>query len=42
MSSSPADRSTVTFRDLNGNGRLDPYEDPSRPVEERVDDLLRR
>ena len=27
-------------RDLNGNGRLDPYEDPRRPVEERVDDLL--
>ena len=40
MSSSPADRSTVTFRDLNGNGLLDPYEDPSRPVEERVADLL--
>lgn len=30
----------VTFRDLNGNGRLDPYEDPRRPVEERVADLL--
>ena len=28
------------FRDLNGNGRLDPYEDPRRPVDERVDDLL--
>jgi beta-glucosidase len=28
------------FRDLNKNGRLDPYEDPNRPVEERVDDLL--
>jgi beta-glucosidase len=28
------------YRDLNGNGRLDPYEDPARPVEERVDDLL--
>ena len=27
-------------RDLNGNGELDPYEDPRRPVEERVDDLL--
>ena len=40
MSSSPADRSTLTFRDLNGNGLLDPYEDPSRPVEERVADLL--
>lgn len=28
------------YRDLNKNGRLDPYEDPSRPIEERVDDLL--
>jgi beta-glucosidase len=27
-------------RDLNGNGSLDAYEDPRRPVEERVDDLL--
>jgi beta-glucosidase len=30
----------MDFRDLNANGRLDPYEDPRRPVEERVDDLL--
>jgi beta-glucosidase len=30
----------VEYRDLNRNGRLDPYEDPRRPVEERVDDLL--
>src|SRR2546426_8420405 len=29
-----------TFRDLNKNGRLDPYEDPRRPIEERVEDLL--
>ena len=29
-------------RDLNGNALLDPYEDPRRPVEERVDDLLAR
>lgn len=29
-----------TYRDLNQNGRLDPYEDPSRPIEERVEDLL--
>jgi beta-glucosidase len=29
-------------RDLNGNGELDPYEDPRRPVEERVEDLLGR
>jgi beta-glucosidase len=30
----------MEFRDLNRNGRLDPYEDPRRPLEERVDDLL--
>lgn len=30
----------VTFRDLNKNGILDPYEDPRRPIEERVEDLL--
>jgi beta-glucosidase len=29
-----------TFRDLNKNGRLDLYEDPRRPIEERVEDLL--
>ena len=28
------------FRDLNKNGRMDPYEDPRRPIEERVADLL--
>jgi beta-glucosidase len=28
------------FRDLNKNGRLDPYEDSRFPVEERVADLL--
>ncbi len=32
----------LTFRDLNKNGRLDPYEDPRRPVEERVEDLLQQ
>jgi beta-glucosidase len=32
----------VAFRDLNGNGELDPYEDPRLPVDERVDDLLAR
>jgi len=32
----------TAFRDLNKNGRLDPYEDPRRPVEERVEDLLSR
>ena len=31
---------TFAFRDRNKNGRLDPYEDPRRPVEERVEDLL--
>ena len=30
----------VTFRDLNKNGKLDPYEDARRPVEERVEDVL--
>lgn len=30
----------TAYRDLNHNGRLDPYEDIRRPVEERVDDLL--
>jgi beta-glucosidase len=29
-----------SFRDLNGNGRLDPYEDPARPIDERVEDVL--
>ena len=28
------------MRDLNGNGRLDPYEDFRKPLEERVEDLL--
>lgn len=28
------------YRDLNKNGRLDPYEDPSRPIDERIADLL--
>jgi len=31
-----------TFRDLNKNGRLDPYEDSRRPIDERVEDLLSR
>jgi beta-glucosidase len=30
------------FRDLNHNGTMEPYEDPSLPVEERVSDLLGR
>lgn len=32
----------VVYRDVNGNGRMDPYEDPRLPVEARVDDLVRR
>ena len=28
------------YRDLNGNGRLDVYEDPRQPIEARVEDLL--
>lgn len=32
----------VRFRDLNGNGRLDPYEDPRLSVTERVQDLVGR
>ncbi|HMB25385.1 MAG TPA: glycoside hydrolase family 3 N-terminal domain-containing protein, partial [Anaerolineales bacterium] len=32
----------ITFRDLNKNGKLDPYEDPRLPIEERVEDLLRQ
>lgn len=30
----------LLFKDLNKNGRLDPYEDWRRPVEERVGDLV--
>ena len=30
----------IVFRDLNKNGKLDPYEDPRRPIEDRVEDLL--
>jgi len=30
----------ITFRDLNKNGRMDPYEDPRRPISQRVEDLL--
>ncbi|MDO8754106.1 MAG: glycoside hydrolase family 3 N-terminal domain-containing protein, partial [Anaerolineales bacterium] len=30
----------TTFRDLNKNGKLDPYEDPRRSLEERVENLL--
>lgn len=33
-------RDGITFRDLNKNGKLDIYEDPRRPIEERIEDLL--
>jgi beta-glucosidase len=32
----------LTFKDLNGNGQLDPYEDWRRPVSERAEDLVGR
>ncbi|WP_426226350.1 glycoside hydrolase family 3 protein [Pseudarthrobacter sp. DSP2-3-2b1] len=32
----------TVFRDLNGNGTMDPYENPGLPVMERVEDLLGR
>lgn len=32
----------VEYRDLNGNDRMDPFEDPRLPVEKRVEDLLSR
>ena len=31
-----------SFKDLNGNGKLDVYEDWRKPVEQRVEDLLSR
>ena len=31
---------TAEYTDLNKNGRMDPYEDATRPTEERVTDLL--
>lgn len=34
------DLERFTWRDLNKNGRLDPYEDPMLPIDERVADLL--
>ena len=30
----------IAFRDLNKNGRLDPYKDHRRPIDEWVEDLL--
>jgi beta-glucosidase-like glycosyl hydrolase len=37
-----ATTSGADYRDLNGNGRMDPYEDPALTVAERVADLLGR
>jgi len=31
-----------TFRDLNKNGKLDPYEDNRQPLEQRVNDVLQQ
>lgn len=31
---------TTAFRDLNHNGKLDIYEDPTQPIEERITDLI--
>ena len=36
----PAHAATPQWRDLNDNGRQDPYEDPRAPVATRVADLL--
>ncbi|MEM7357637.1 MAG: glycoside hydrolase family 3 N-terminal domain-containing protein [Pseudomonadota bacterium] len=31
---------TFSYRDLNKNGQLDPYEDARLPIEQRIDDLV--
>lgn len=36
------DSDGFAYRDLNGNGQLDPYEDSRLSTEERIDDLLPR
>jgi beta-glucosidase len=38
--SAACDRSQKPFRDLNKNGKLDIYEDPSQSIDKRVEDLL--
>lgn len=38
--SRPSEAAGSGYRDLNGNGRMDPYEDPAAPVDIRVADLL--
>ncbi|MEO5952573.1 MAG: glycoside hydrolase family 3 N-terminal domain-containing protein [Chloroflexia bacterium] len=40
QSNSTPNDGDIQFRDLNKNGRLDPYEDPRLPIEERIEDLL--
>ena len=35
-------KSEKGFRDLNKNGKLDPYENPAESVEVRLQDLLRQ
>ena len=37
-----AEPAVGSYRDLNGNGKLDKYENPSLTTEERVDDLISR
>ncbi|HVS92173.1 MAG TPA: glycoside hydrolase family 3 N-terminal domain-containing protein [Mucilaginibacter sp.] len=32
----------ITYIDLNKNGKLDLYEDPAKPIEDRVQDLLKK
>ena len=32
----------TSFRDLNKNGKRDVYEDPSQPIEARINDLLKK
>ena len=36
----PAEADGSGYRDLNGNGRMDPYEDPAAPIDIRIEDLL--
>lgn len=38
----PAAAANTDWRDLNGNGQKEPYEDPSLPIGERVDDIIAR
>ncbi len=42
LATHPETADTPRWRDLNKNGVMDPYEDPRRPLEERVEDLLGR